>query len=215
LDLSNAEGRAHLVHDAKQYLTRLAAPILRVQLTKAIAEAAAMTQAEVEAQCGLKPPMRGRPPPPMRKRPTPRSIDHALLEIVARRPEWSARVPLDLIDSDQVEGAALLAIAHATEHGEIPAGGFCLLLEFFRGSIHEPVFSALAANLAEEDDNSESLDAVFTDALDRLRAAAVGREIAALTARAKHGLSAVERQRLTQLLAQKHVSAVSSDNRSV
>ncbi len=216
VDLSNAEGRAHLVHEAKQYLTSLsAAPILRVQLTKAIAEAAAMTQAEVEAQCGLKPPMRGRPPSPMRKRPTPRSIDHALLEIIARRPEWSARVPLELIDSEQLEGAALLAIAHATDHGEMPAGGFGVLLEFFRGSIHEPVFSALAASLAEEDDNSESLDEVFTDALDRLRAAAVGREIKALTARAKQGLSTAERQRLTELLAQKHVSAASSDNRLV
>jgi DNA primase len=212
LDLSSAEGRAHLVHEAKPYLTRLAAPILRVQLTKAVAEAAAMTQAEVEAQCGLKPPMRGRPAPPkMRQRPSPRSIEHALLEIVARRPEWSARLPLELIDGTQVEGAALLAIANATEHGELPSGGFGILLEFFRGSDHERTLSILAATLAEEEEDSASLDAVFSDAIARLRAAADRREIDALTARARQGLSAEERTRLTALLARKGVPGASDE----
>jgi DNA primase len=212
LDLSSAEGRARLVHEAKPYLTRLSAPILRVQLTKAIAEAAAMTQAEVEGQCGLKPPMRGRPPPPkMRQRPTPRAIEHALLEIVARRPEWSARLPLDLIDSTLIEGAALLAIAHATEHGELPAGGFGILLEFFRGSEHEKILSILAATLAEEEDDSASLETVFNDAINRLRSAAERREIDALKDRAKHGLSAEERLRLTALLARKGTPAPSDD----
>ena len=56
-DLSNAEGRARLVHEAKPYLTKLAAPLLRLQLTRAIAEAAALSPAEVESQCGLKSPV--------------------------------------------------------------------------------------------------------------------------------------------------------------
>ena len=49
LDLErSAEDRARLVHEAKPHLQKLAAPVLRVQLTKAVAQAAAMTQAEVE-----------------------------------------------------------------------------------------------------------------------------------------------------------------------
>lgn len=216
LDLGSAEGRAHLVHEAKPYLTRLAAPILRVQLTKAIAEAAAMSQAEVEGQCGLKPPMRGRPPPPKsRHRPAPPTIERALLEIVAHRPEWSARLPLELIDAEKPDGAALAAIATATEHGELPAGGFGILLEYFRGSVHEKVLSALAAILAEDDQEDAPLEAVFTDAVERLRSAVLSREIESLTARAKVGLTAAERQRLTELLARKHIPAANSEDRLV
>ena len=204
LDLGSAEGRAHLVHEAKPYLTRLAAPILRVQLTKAIAEAAAMTQAEVEGQCGLKPPMRGRPPPPkMKKRPATSSVEYKLLEVIARRPEWSARLPIELLDDSGPEGAALLAIATASEHGELPTGDFGILLEFFRGSVHESILSAMAATLAEEEDDGAALAEFFSDTIDRLRATARDREIKQLTERAKQGLNAAERKRLTELFAAK------------
>ena len=53
VDLASAEGRARLVHEAKPHLLKLSAPVLRVQLVKAVAEAAELTQAEVETQCGL------------------------------------------------------------------------------------------------------------------------------------------------------------------
>jgi len=108
VDLASAEGRARLVHEAKPHLQKLAAPILRVQLTKAVAEAAALTQPEVEAECNLKPPTRGRPPPPKsRHRPTPSSIEYKLLEVVFHRAEWAASLPLELIDRERPEGAAL------------------------------------------------------------------------------------------------------------
>jgi DNA primase len=163
-----------------------------------------MTQAEVEGQCGLKPPMRGRPPPPRsRQRPTPRSIEYALLEIVASRPAWAARLPLDHIDPEKDEGAALLAIANAVEHGEMPAGGFGLVIEFFRGTPHERVLESLAASLAGDESDATALDAVFSDAIGRLGRAAVEREIAALTAAAQHGLTSEERLRLTRLLQAK------------
>ena len=52
---NTAEGRAMLVHEAKPLLQKLSAPILRVQLTKEIAHRAQVSQAEIEAECGLKP----------------------------------------------------------------------------------------------------------------------------------------------------------------
>ncbi|HPB91445.1 MAG TPA: DNA primase, partial [Rugosibacter sp.] len=65
-----AENRAKLVHEAKPLLQKIAAPILRIQIVKEIAARAQVSQAEVEAQCGLKPLMRNRyAPAQMKQRP--------------------------------------------------------------------------------------------------------------------------------------------------
>jgi DNA primase len=202
VDLASAEGRARLVHEAKPHLQKLAAPILRVQLVKAVAEAAALTQAEVETQCDLKPAARGRPAPPRtRQRPTPSSVEYKLLQIVLHKPEWAARLPLELIDRERVEGEALNAIADAIEHGELPAGGFGLLLEFFRNTPHEALIASIASNMVDEADFG-TLEHVFNDSVAYLRQAANEAEFKRLNARAAD-LSAEERQRLVELLAKK------------
>jgi DNA primase len=54
IDLGTAEGCARLVHEAKPLVTRIAAPLLRLQVIKMLAEAAGFTQAEVEQSFGLK-----------------------------------------------------------------------------------------------------------------------------------------------------------------
>ena len=215
VDLASAEGRARLVHEAKPYLQKLAAPILRVQLTKAVAEAAALTQAEVETQCELKPAARGRPAPPRSKqRPHPSSIEYKLLQIVLQKPEWSARIPLDLIDQERPEAAALISIADAIEHGELPAGGFGLLIEFFRNTPHEGLVAGIAANMVEQTD-FETLESVFGDCVAHLRQAAITMEIKRLSDRAKAGLSPDERQRLAELLAQKRSAGPSAGGSSM
>ncbi|MCX7149270.1 MAG: DNA primase [Rhodocyclales bacterium] len=203
VDLASAEGRARLVHEAKPHLTRLAAPILRVQLVKAVAEASALTQAEVETQCGLKPASRGRAAPAATKhRPPPSSVEYKLLQIVLHKPEWAARLPLELIDRERAEGQALSAIADAIDHGEMAAGGFGLLLEFFRNTPHEALIAGIAANMVEEVDLG-ALEGVFNDSVVRLRHTALTAEIEQLTARARQGLSPEERHRLAELLAKK------------
>jgi len=206
VDLATAEGRAHLVFEAKPMLQRLAAPIVRVQLTKAIAAAAALTQAEVEAQCGLKPLARGRPPPPKsRGRVATQSLESQMLELVIRRPERAARLPWEQISLETVEGRVMRAIADAFEHGELAAGekGLGLLLEHFRGSPHEVAIGMMAATLAEDVDEG-ALESVFSDALDRLRQSGLSQQIAALSARARGGsFSAADRDHLKELLARK------------
>ncbi|CAB1370644.1 DNA primase [Denitratisoma oestradiolicum] len=200
-----AEGRAQLIHEAKPLLQRIAAPVLRVQLTKAIAELAQLSQAEVEAQCELKPLARSRSAPlPSRSRTSPRSIEHALLEIVLQKPEWSLRLPLELISSDQPEGAAIHAVADAMDHGELAAGGVGLLLELFRGHPQEAIVSTLAAQLAVEEPDVTALESVLNDALAKLRQVALRREIDALTTQARQGtLGPDARQQLAELLARK------------
>lgn len=205
VDLASGEGRARLVHEAKPHLTRLAAPILRVQLTKAVAEAAALTQAEVEAQCGIKPLARGRPPPPPRSRKIEISQVRTLFKAVLRRPERAARLPLELIDGEQREGAALNAIADAMDHGELPAGNVGLLLEYFRGGPHEAVIAEYAGAAAEDLVDEGEEEAEFGDTIARLRQAALKAEIDGLTAKARDGsITPEEKRHLAELLTQKH-----------
>jgi DNA primase len=207
---NTAEGRAKLVHEAKPLLQKMSAPILRVQLSKEIAQRAQVSQAEVEAQCGLKPLARSRyAPAQMKQRPVPSSVEYKLLQIVLHKPEWAARLPLELIDRERVEGEALSAIADAIDHGELPSGGFGLLLEFFRNTPHEALIASIAANMVEEVDLG-ALEGVFNDSIVRLRHTALTAEIEELTARARQGLSPEERQRLAELLAKKRPSAVST-----
>lgn len=205
-----AEGRAKLVHLAKPLLQKISAPILRIQIVREIAARAHVSQAEVEAQCALKPLARNRyAPPQMRQRPAPSSIEHKLLEIVLHKPAWAARLPLDLIVREQPAGAALHAIADAIGHGELAAGGFGMLLEFFRDTEHEELVAAMAAAGAEETDSS-TLEAVFNDAIAHLRHARLTAEIDRLTAQARQGLNPQERQRLADLLAKKRATIPSA-----
>jgi DNA primase len=61
IDLGTAEGCARLVHEAKPLVTRIGAPLLRLQVIKMLAEAAGFTQTEVEQAFGLK--QASAPPP--------------------------------------------------------------------------------------------------------------------------------------------------------
>ena len=204
-DIHSAEGRAALVHAAKPLLQRMTAPILRVQVTKEIARRAQVTQAEVEAQCGLKPLARaGFAPAQYKQRPQPSSVEHKLLKIVLQQPAWAARLPLELIDGSRPESGLLAAIADAVHHGELPSGGFGQLLEHFRGSPHEDLLSGLVGGIAEDTD-ADTLDSLFVDCIEHLRHAAVSDEIRRLNERARvsPGLTPEEKRRLTELLASK------------
>lgn len=204
VDLATAEGRARLVHEAKPHLLKLSATVLRVQLTKAIAEAAAMTQAEVEAQCGLKPLAKGygsRPAPAPRKRSIEISLAKSLLESVLRHPERAARLPLELIGQDKPEEAALHAIANAIDHGDLPAGNLGQLIEHFRGASFESTLADAAGRVTADAGNEGEDEAVFQDAVARLRNQAIEADIDALTG--KRELSPDEQAELKRLLAAK------------
>jgi DNA primase len=91
-----------------------------------------------------------------------------LLEILLHKPEWAARLPWNLIDPELIESSALAAIADAIEHGELPSGGFGLMLEFFRGSPHEALIAEVVGGMADEIDLG-ALETVFNDAIAHLR----------------------------------------------
>lgn len=208
---STAEGRAHLVDLAKPLLQKISAPGLRLQLVKELAREAEISPGEVEAQCELRPLARTRYVAPQRQRPAPPSTERRLLEIVLQRPAWAARLPLDLVNPGIPEGAALLAIADGVAHGRL-SGSVGNLLEHFRGTPHEVVLAGFSSALTSDPGELEAIETVFNDAIDRLRSHAVEIQIRELTEKARSGLSAEDRARLSELLASKAKAGVTRDS---
>ena len=202
-NLTTAEGRTQLVEEAKPLLQKISAPVLRVQITNEIAKLAQLTQAEIEAQCGLKPLARYRTPPRGQKRTVEVSKLRTLLKAILERPERAARVPLDIIPDDHPDGAALHFIARAFEQGQLPTGNHGVMLEFLRGSSHEAAVMALVEAVARETDEASS-EREFEETLDSIRIQELKSEIAALTAMERQGgLPPDERRRLAELLVRK------------
>ena len=203
--MGTAEGRAKFVNEAKPLLQKISAPVLRVQIAKEIARHAQLSQAELEAQCGIKPLARSRfAPPHSRLRQAPNTLEHTLLATVLRRPERAARLPLELIATDVAEGAALQAVADAVEHAVLPGGSLGQLVEHFRDSPHEEIIATLAGQIEADAADEGEQETVFNDAIERLQARALHNQIDALNARARNGaLSPEERRTLADLLARK------------
>ena len=208
---STPEGRARLVHLAKPLLQKVGAPVLRVLLTKEIANRAQLSQAEVEAKCELQPLARTRAAPPRStQRPMARSVEFQLLKLVIRSPALAARLPHGLIDSGLAEGAVLMAIVDAVEHGAQPGSGLVMMMEFFRGTPHESVLSAMVASSLEDDHDPGQDEVEFVATINHLQNSALNREISVLVERARHGLSPDERTRLSALLAKKAAATAAS-----
>lgn len=223
LDLATAEGRARLVHDARPLVTRIPAPLLKLQLIKAVAEASQLTQAEVEHAFGLAGPQAGTSPPRADSpRPGPRrpsgfsrpargpgrrapSTTATLLRLVVHHPALAARLPADLLPAETPESRALVAIVDLVSLGEpLPAGGVGGLIERFRDTPHAETLSRVAAELIDTEFDDSAIETLFEDALRKLGADAVTREIDALLAlEREQGLSTAERHRLSELILER------------
>jgi len=213
--LNTAEGRAKFVHDARPLIMRIAAPLLRLQLIKRVAEISGLTQQEIESAFGLKP---GRNQRTFASSPAHNAIGArntarrrpvspvgTLLRLVLQHPTWASRIPVDLISSHEAESRALVAIIDAASVGDIDnACGFGALIERFRHTPHGETLSNVAAELIDTDFDESVIETLFEDTLRKMHADAINREIVALTAQERQkGLSPVERHRLAELLIEK------------
>ncbi|HQR04104.1 MAG: DNA primase [Proteobacteria bacterium] len=202
-NLGTAEGRALLVQEAHPLLQKIsaAAPVLRVQITQTIAGLARLSQAELEARCGLKPLARSwRPPPSAGTRHVAVSPLRTLLRHVVKRPVRAARLPLHLIDGDDPVGATLHAIAEALEHGELSIPSVGLLMEFFRGSPHEALIGEYAAPATLDNAEEDGEETEFDETLEQMRRRSEKEEFDRLNARL-HLLDPAEKRRWVELLA--------------
>lgn len=215
--LETAEGRARLVHEARPLVTRVGAPLLRLQMVKAVAEASGLTQTEVERAMGFKSARSARGERvdntgarasrglPARARQKPPSALATLLRLVLQHPPCVARIPIDLIPIAEGDGRALAAVCDAASTGDLElTRGTAALVEYFRDSPHAETLSGIAAELVSTNYDESIIESLFDDTLRKLASDELEREIAALARHEREsGLSGEARLRLAELLVEK------------
>ncbi len=205
VDLSSLEGRSRLIADAKPLLKRIAAPALRVQLVKALAEAAAMAPVEaarlLEVRDGTITNW-GRPAPQRADR-TALAIDarveRELTACLLAAPELAKDLDFSCLDTSRPEASTVGELATFLQ-SRPEVGNVAGVLEAFRDSAHERNLAAAERVLLELQLDRDAATAVFRDAqlnlLNRLRKA----RHSALAERVRAGLATdAERAEYVQL----------------
>ncbi|MBL8446971.1 MAG: DNA primase [Zoogloeaceae bacterium] len=208
--LASADGRARFAHESRTYIERVAAPLLRLQLLKAVSEVAGFTQTELEIAWKLKPALPlPRPEPAQKFAPLPRkrpsTVIGALLRLVAHHPVLATRIPITLLPTDTPEARALAALVDAIDIGELSGQiGLATVMEYFRGSPHQPVLAEQVRQSLDEEFEGHVTEQVFQDALNRLRWSHVDQEFQTMHRKAsQQGLSAEEQSRYRDLIQQR------------
>lgn len=199
-DLTSAEGKAQLIHEAKPLLAKLPTPLLRLQLVKRLAEASGFAQGEVERLCELR---SIAPPAPARAPRRAPSLGRSLLRLVLQRPELAKDIPAALLAVDAEGAAVRRLIALMREAGE--SLSYAVLRERLRGFPEEPLIQQVAAELIGTGLEEDELEAEFQGVLAQLAEGERKQGLQELKEKAqKHGvagLSAEEKQQYIQLLA--------------
>jgi DNA primase len=195
-DMTTAEGRARLVHEAKPLLTRLTTPMLRLQLVKRLAEASGFSQQEVERLCELK---SVTPAAPRRVPRAKHSLTRTVIRLVLQKPALAGRLPLELVPEDGAEGSALRYLCRLIGEGELPTAA---VLERLRGGEHEALMRSAVAELMQEPFSEEEVEAEFGGALAQFELRAIDSRLESFKQRAGQ-LSAEEKQDYLRLLQEK------------
>ena len=152
-DTGTAEGRSRLVHEAKPLLQKLSAPALRLQLLKALAEAALMSQEDAGHIMDIRVtrPYDARPAPaqgaarashlPQRKR------EQKLLQCLLAKPALAGELPAAMLDPGSFEGRLLIAVADFCRRSPQAQGGE--LIEHFKDSEFASALETSQAALLE------------------------------------------------------------------
>jgi DNA primase len=159
-----AEGRSRLIHEAKPLLQRLSAPALRLQLLKALADAAAMGQEDaarimeirVARAYDTRPAPQGAPRAaqlPRRKR------EHRLLQCLLAKPALARELPQAMLEADSLEGRMLFAVADFCRQNPQAQGGE--LIEHFKDTEFTAALAAVQAALLETRFEADHMEPEF------------------------------------------------------
>jgi DNA primase len=182
-DLTSAEGRSRLLVAAKDLVHKLAAPMLRLQLMRAIAPLAQVGPEDVERLFSPQDGPRYRSAAPARMAPprAPSSAEQGLLRCVLANPVLAAQLDEALLEPGLPETELLRRLAADAETGEVPSGA--MLVERFRGEAHEPLISRAQAAALESHLDADGAAHEFRQLLIALRIRDKHREIEALKVR--------------------------------
>lgn len=165
-DLATPEGRSKFLNDAKPYLQKIAAPGLKLQLLKEVAEMGRVSQDEAEQLLELRTPGERsyvRPAPARAAAPLITSQEQNLLRCVLAQPGLAAQMDLDLLDERLPETAALREISGWLEVEDAPSEA--MLIERMQGSEHEAVVFRAQASMLEHGPNEASAEPEFRQIL--------------------------------------------------
>ncbi|MGH8705304.1 MAG: DNA primase [Burkholderiales bacterium] len=121
-DLATAEGRSQFLVGAKPHLQRIQAPALRLQIVKAVAELARVSQEEAERLLGLRGgPSYGASGPPRAEQPLPLSLEWKLLTRAFARPQLALEIDAALLNAQLPESQALIELIERLRNVRDPA----------------------------------------------------------------------------------------------
>jgi DNA primase len=182
-DLNNAEGRAGFLSASKQYLEKLTAPVLRMQLVR---EFAALGRVSAEDVQGLlqtsnasSSPVYRTAAPARQAAPIASSHERNLLRCVLAKPALAAELDDELLDPDSLETGALRLLAESVEE----AASAAMLIERFQGTAFEEVVAQVMATAIEQDLDADSAGHDFAQIQLALRIKRMNQEIETLKAR--------------------------------
>ena len=150
-DLDSAEGRSRLLTQAKPVLQKVAAPALKLQLIKAVAEMARVAQHEAEALLAL-----GPSPAPMRAAPhrverNAVSLEWRLLVRVFASPSLVAEIDPGLLTHDDEDSRALTELIGIVRAQPDPAGiDDRAIADLIRNARHAETLARAQAHLRME-----------------------------------------------------------------
>jgi DNA primase len=165
VDSGTAEGRSRLVHEAKPLLQKLSAPALRLQLLKALADAAEMSQEDAARIMDIRVARAydARPAPaqgaPRAAHLAQRKREHKLLQCLLAKPALAAELPAAMLDGGSFEGKMLIAVAEYCRRSPRAQGGE--LLEHFKDSEFAAALAAGQAALLETKLEADHMEPEF------------------------------------------------------
>jgi DNA primase len=178
-DLATAEGRARFQVSARPLVQQLAAPVLRMQLVRALAPLAQIDADYAESYFGIEPAVTPRKAgAPRADAAVPRTAEQHLLRCVVANPALAQELQDELLDPGLPEARALRAIAADLAGHEAPSGG--MLVDRFNGSEHEQIVFRAQASALETNLDAESAAHEFRQAQLALRVRHKHREIESL-----------------------------------
>jgi DNA primase len=164
-DPGTAEGRSRLVHEAKPLLQKLAAPALRLQVLKAVADAAGasledtarLTEIRVSRTYDARPaPAQGAP----RASQLPQARrEHKLLQCLLAKPGLVTELPEAMLDARSFEGRMLIAVAEFCRRNSQAQGGE--LIEHFKDTEFAEKIANAQAELLENKLEADHMEPEF------------------------------------------------------
>jgi DNA primase len=216
-DLGTAEGRSRLAHEAKPLLKQISARALQLQLLKALADAAGMTQEETARLTEI------RTASGYDARPAPgRGIDRAaqapalglvrnLLQWLISRPALAKELSLDLVDQSSLEARGLAAVAEFCR--EKPGVEANIVVDHFQGTEFQRLLEVGQAALLDTKLEPEQIEVDFRNALVLLQEKRRQQRFEAL--RLKQDRTQEEEAEMLRLLQERKPAPVNAPNNAI